>query len=116
MKFVNYPNVKYWFNVITQYGLYFSANAVGEEGTESRVASLTESGPGLSIRNNVYTQRNGVSSMPRSLRPLLEDAFDNPLIWWIGKAISLLTQPNQHLEFLINETKRNIGLKSPIAG
>ena len=96
--------------------MHFLANAVGEESTESRVASLTEFGPGLSVRKNIYTQRNGVRPMPGSLRPLLEAAFYNPAIWWIGKAMSFLTRPNQKLEFLIKETKRHIGFKSPIAG
>ena len=104
------------FKYITYYGLHFSADEFGEESTENRVASLTESGPGRSVRTNVYTQRNGVGSVPRSLRPLLKAAFDNPSIWWIGKAIGFLTRPNQQLESLIEETKTNIGFKSPIAG
>ena len=92
-----------------------SANAVGEEYSKESIVSLTEYG-GRSIRNNIYTQRNGVSSIPRSLRTLLEVAFDNPSIWWIGQAFSFLTQPNQHFETLLDDIKRNIGFKSPIAG
>lgn len=94
----------------------FAANAEGVGDYQDKVVSVTENCFGRCPRSDKFSQRNQVSPIPQSLREALEEAFDDPLVWWMGQCFELLTRPNSELQSALEDTKTELNFTRPIAG
>lgn len=83
---------------------------------EAEIVSFTENCKGNCPRNIIYSQRDGGYPVPRSAFALLEQAFDNPWVWWKGQSLELLTRPKPDFQTAIDQAKVQLRFKQPIAG